>query len=236
MRRFAIIFALLAAPLGAQPARPLDSDSRLETVEWREGAVIPMRTTLGGALTVIFAPGEIVQSVVVGDSQAVQVLVAPQADSLVLRTQQAPRNDLVDVRTHLRSYRFRLLVGPANDVVYAVRFSIASAGPSGLSAPAGDAPLAMPPEATNRYSLKGLASLRPLQVSDDGLRTYIEWAPDQTLPAVFALNALGDEETVDSYMRNGLMVIDRVYPRLVFRIGKFKAQAERQVAKKRRLE
>lgn len=234
MRLLAAALFFVAMPLGAQGSRPLDSDARLETIEWRDGSVIPLRTTQGGALTIIFAPGEAVQAVVVGDSQAIQVLVAPQADSLLLRALRKPLNDGLEVRTQLRSYRFRVVVGPANDVAYAVRFSIASPDSAGSSGQTAAGPPAPPPEAVHGYALKGAASLRPTRVSDDGLRTYIEWAPDQTLPAVFALNVLGEEETVDAYMRDGLMVIDRVYSRLVFRVGKHKAQAERQLANKRR--
>ncbi|MFM5949334.1 MAG: TrbG/VirB9 family P-type conjugative transfer protein [Novosphingobium sp.] len=227
MKRFAFALVLTAAPLAAQPARPLDGDARIETIEWREGATIPLRTTAGGALTVVFAPGEAVQSVVVGDPQAVQVAVPPQADSLLLRAARAPLNDSIEVRTQLRSYRFRVVLGPANDVAYAVRFSVSAADPAAPGT-------ATPPAASNSYVLKGADALRPVRVSDDGQRTYIEWGADQALPAVFAVSPHGEEETVDAYMRGGIMVIDRVYSRLVFRVGKYKAQADRPVPGKRR--
>lgn len=228
MKRLVLALIVLAAPLAAQQARPLDSDARIETIEWRDGGVIPLRTTAGGALTVIFAPGEAVQSVVVGDPQAVQAAVPPQADSLLLRAARPPLNDSIEVRTQLRAYRFRVVLGPANDVAYAVRFSVPAdgAGPAAVSGP--------PPEANNSYAIKGEATLRPVRVSDDGQRTFIEWGADQALPAVFAVSPQGEEETVDAYMRGGIMVIDRVYSRLMFRVGKYKAQADRPVPGKRR--
>ena len=55
----------------------------------------------------------------------------------------------------------------------------------------------------------------------------IEYAPGQSLPAVFAIGPTGDEEVVDGYMRDGLFVIDRVHEELVFRIDKAKATARR---------
>jgi type IV secretion system protein VirB9 len=228
VKRFAPFLILLAAPLAAQQARPLESDARIETIVWRDGGVIPLRTTVGGALTVIFAPGEAVQSVVVGDPQAIQAAVPPQADSLLLRAARTPVNDSIDVRTQLRAYRFRMVLGPSNDVAYAVRFSVPADGaaPTAKSAP--------PPEANNSYVIKGESTLRPVRVSDDGQRTYIEWGADQALPAVFAVSPQGEEETVDAYMRGGVMVIDRVYSRLMFRVGKYKAQADRPVPGKRR--
>jgi type IV secretion system protein VirB9 len=227
MKALAAALLLFAVPAAATPARPLDFDMRVETLEWREGAVLSLRTTVGGSLTVIFAPGEAVQAVIVGDPSALEIQIPPQADSLVLRTLRRPFSDTITVRTQLRQYRFKVITGPANDVAYVVRLSIPA--PEGNAAPS---PVLPPPDAVNAYTLKGENSLRPVRVLDDGSRTYIEWGPDQALPAVFALSPLGEEETVDAHMRGGVMVIDRVYTRLIFRIGKFKAQAARLPAAK----
>jgi type IV secretory pathway VirB9-like protein len=79
------------------------------------------------------------------------------------------------------------------------------------------------------YRLSGEKALRPAQITDDGTHTYILWDEDQPLPAVFAVNALGDEEMVDGYMRDGIFTIDRVHATLVFRYGKKRAKAFRGV-------
>ena len=219
MRRLAVLGLAIATAAQGQPARPLEFDPRIETLEWHSGVDLPLRTTAGGSLVMIFGPGEVIQSVLVGDPSAIEVQVAPQADSLVVHAWRKPANASVAVHTKLRDYRFTVTVGPPNDVAYAVRF--------GLAAPAEAAPATVLPPlaASQQYALKGEASLRPRRVSDDGAKTYIEWQDDQALPAVFALNSLGEEETVDSYFRDGVMVIDRTYPRLIFRIGKRSAQA-----------
>jgi type IV secretory pathway VirB9-like protein len=78
-----------------------------------------------------------------------------------------------------------------------------------------------------RYRLSGERSLWPEQMSDDGEKTYLVWHPDRALPAVFAVNAYGDEEIVDGYMRGAVFTIDRVYDRLVFRIDRKAAKATR---------
>lgn len=79
------------------------------------------------------------------------------------------------------------------------------------------------------YRLKGAALLRPIRIGDDGVHTYIQWSEDQPIPAVFALDPRGVEQIVDGYMRGELFTIDRVYPHLVFRIDKDKAEARRNV-------
>ena len=80
-----------------------------------------------------------------------------------------------------------------------------------------------------RYRLSGTESLRPVAIGDDGQRTYIEWSADQQLPAVFALKAFGEEEMVDGYMRGQTYTIDRVIPRLIFRVNRTRAEARRIV-------
>lgn len=80
---------------------------------------------------------------------------------------------------------------------------------------------------TGRYKLSGAIELRPARISDDGTHTYITWASDQALPAVFAVTATGTEEMVDGYMRNDVFTIDRIHPQLVFRIDKKIARAKR---------
>ncbi len=82
-------------------------------------------------------------------------------------------------------------------------------------------------ETTGRYRLSGERALRPVQMSDDGVRTYIVWGPEQALPAVFAITSTGAEEIADGHMRDGVFTIDRVHPRLIFRIDKKAARAER---------
>jgi len=228
MRWLALSALALTAAAQGQVPHALDFDPRIETLAWRAGAELPLRTTAGGNLTMIFGPGEMVQSVVVGDPAAVEVSVAPQADSLTVHTLRAPLDASITVRTQLRDYRFKLTVGPANNVAYAVHFAFEAAAPEVPE------PVLPPSSTTQLYTLKGEASLRPRRVSDDGTKTYIEWQDDQALPAVFALNAQGEEETVDSYMRQGVLVIDRIYPRLVFRIGKRSALASRSEPAKSR--
>ena len=78
-----------------------------------------------------------------------------------------------------------------------------------------------------QYRVTGEKALRPESIRDDGVHTYLIWHPDQALPAVFAINASGDEEIVDGYMRDGVFTIDRVYAKLVFRIDRKTAKAER---------
>jgi type IV secretion system protein VirB9 len=84
------------------------------------------------------------------------------------------------------------------------------------------------PDVGASWKVRGHRSVRPVRISDDGLRTYLEWGAEQSLPAVFAIGTTGAEEVVDGYMRGGLFVIDRVHRQLVFRIDADRAVATRR--------
>lgn len=218
MKRALALMLVFCVPTSAAAAQMLESDPRVATVAYAVGNVVALRTAAGNSLSIIFAPGERIEGVEVGDPEAIDVALSGTTDSLVVRTLRAPANPALTVRTNLRQYSFNVQVGPANEAAYTVRFTY---GP--------DTPAATPaPRATiGSYQLSGTRVLRPTRISDDGVHTYLEWSDEQALPAVFALNSLGEEEMVDGYMRGGIFTIDRVNPVLVFRIGKKSAKAER---------
>jgi type IV secretion system protein VirB9 len=70
-------------------------------------------------------------------------------------------------------------------------------------------------------------------ISDDGLRTYIEWRAQQAIPAVFAIDERGDHRLVDGHVRDGLYVIDAVHRTLVFRLDRQTARASRNRTRSR---
>ena len=118
------------------------------------------------------------------------------------------------------SFRLRTI---APDAPFAVRFQYPDAQP------------AQPATADlRRYRLSGARALRPVAISDDGVRTSIEWKPDQTLPAVFAVDDQGQEVLLDGQMRDGRYVIDAVHDTLVFRLDRQTARAVRLRAGARR--
>lgn len=78
------------------------------------------------------------------------------------------------------------------------------------------------------YRLSGAAALRPSKIWDDGERTYILWARDVELPAVFTQGPDGREILAEGSMRGEQYVMDRVYSVLIFRIDRSIATARRR--------
>lgn len=82
----------------------------------------------------------------------------------------------------------------------------------------------------SRYSfawrLSGDRAVAPLQVFDDGKRTWLQFAPGQPVPAIFQQDATGDRPV--SYTVEGpYLVLTGVWPRLILRGGHLRSMAER---------
>lgn len=74
----------------------------------------------------------------------------------------------------------------------------------------------------SQYSLAegpGSADILPSLVFDDGRFTYLRFANNREVPAVFHVQGDGSETLVNARMQNDLLVVDRVSQHLVLRAG-----------------
>jgi type IV secretion system protein VirB9 len=223
MKRLIPALALLPSALAAQVMPlPDQANPRLQTIDWVEGREVVLTALPQTGLTVVLEPGEAIERVALGNDSAMSVQVSADRDSFLL----LPKGELQDVpllvQTDRRSYPFRVRTESGLMAAYLVRFTFAP--------PASAPEAASLPHATGEvwaYRLRGDQSVRPSAISDDGVRTTIEFSADQPLPAVFAIGSTGEEEVVNGYMRDDRFVIDRVHSELVFRIDKARATARR---------
>lgn len=224
-----LTFALVSSAAHAEVLpRPGLINPRIQTAQWQHGEQVLLTAMPGSGLTVILEPGELIEKVVVSDGAAWDVSVSSEQDSLLIVPRIEGVQGTMDITTDRREYRFGLRTDTGLTAAYLVRFDFD--GPPNQSAQyAAPPPL---PTFTSaelwHYRLKGDRQVRPQQVRDDGVRTTITYAPDQALPAVFAIGPSGQEEVVNGYMRDGVYIIDRVYDHLVFRIDRKKAKAIRE--------
>lgn len=225
MRHWMFLAALAAVPATAQimPA-PSREDPRLHEVRFAAGEPIRVLTPPGNDMTVMLEPGERIDDISIGNHAAYQITISDARDSFLLHTsmvifQNAPPPEVtVSIATDQRRYEFLLNSAPGNPPVHVLRFTY------DRSRKNNSGKVSAPPE---QYKLSGKRELRPTSIRSDGRKTFIQWAPDQSIPAVFGLDRLGREEMVDGYMRGGIFTIDRVHDRLVFRIDDSKAEAAR---------
>lgn len=226
MRYHVALFATaaLASPLSAQVyPMPSAENPRIQSVEWSGGEPIVLTALPETTLTTLLEPGETILRIALGGDQEWKVSVSAENDSFQVTPPAQPRTADLTVETTQRLYEFRLEVGRGLQAAYLVRFEREQQTLAASEAPAPEAPENL----DWSYRLRGDKSVRPLSVRDNGEKTVIEYAPEQALPAVFAIGPTDDEEVVDGYMRDGRFIIDRVHSELVFRIDKEKATARR---------
>jgi type IV secretion system protein VirB9 len=180
--------------------------------------VIPIQVAAGYQLMVEFAADERIESVAVGDSGAWQVTPNHSGDRIFIKPLQSGLATNLTVVTSARTYTFELNPG-APGAPYVLRFTYPGADAIAEADPPG--------AIEGRYRLSGARALRPSRISDDGVHTYIEWPRDRALPAVYSVDDRGEEAIVNGMMRDDLFVIDAVVRRLVFRIDRDVARAER---------
>ncbi|WP_298465980.1 TrbG/VirB9 family P-type conjugative transfer protein [uncultured Erythrobacter sp.] len=214
-----------AAPAAAQIVPTPSAESpRIQSVVWKAGETIALTALPETALTVMLEPSETIQRAVLNGNQLWNITISPEDNSLQVKPMVNAAPATLNVETTTRQYQFSLEAGQSLMAAYLVRLEFAGSQSSPPSTPAATETIA---DLNWSYRLRGDKSVRPLSIRDNGEKTVIEYAPDQSLPAVFAIGATGDEEVVDGYMRGGQFVIDRVHQRLVFRIDKEKATARR---------
>lgn len=189
-------------------------------------SVVPLQLAPGSQTSVHFAVDEIPTNYELGDTEAWRV-VAFDAPQLIVRSIRAAAPTSLRVTTNRRSYDFALnsVNDPALNSARTVRFTQAAvASASAPAAPARRSP--------TRYRLTGNRALHPAGIWDDGRQMFVEWRPEQELPAVFAVDGR-QEVLVNGHMRDGRYVIDLVYVSLVFRLGPDEARAQRSRERRR---
>lgn len=221
MRSAALPFLLFAFPVLAQ-VEPRASASDPKFLELNYSDIEPMRLTVarGGDLTVTLSREEHIQSVSTAEPSQFQITTGQSANELTIHAQAGATSSTLSVLTEARVYNFVLTPVPVTRAPYGISLTYLATTSAAEVAP---------PERARRgeYRLTGNRELRPVGITDDGQKTYIEWGHDQPLPAVFAIDRLGREEMVNGYMRDDLFTLDRVYSRLVFRIDRIEAHAIR---------
>ncbi len=225
MKRSLLTFLAIAAATAANAQvfpTPGRDTPRIQTAQWVAGQPIVLTALPSTTLTVMLEPRENIRRATLSGSRAWEVEVSAETNSFQVTPEIGAAPASLMVETDSRTYEFTLETGQGLMAAYLVRLE-SEPRPRDQDLSAQE----VIDDLTWSYRLRGDREVRPASVRDNGVKTVIEYAPGQPLPAVFAIGASGDEEVVDGYMRGDAYVIDRVHQELVFRIDREKATARR---------
>jgi len=198
---------LLAAPAGAVVPHPGPGDPRIFEVLYDPSEVVELHGVLGYQLSLEFDPGERIENVAIGDSLGWQVTPNRKANLLFIKPMSLRPDTNMTVVTNLRRYNFELSVkakAPAKSIPFSVRFTY---------------PPPPPVDRNHAYSFQGSDKNLPDRMFDDGLATYFTFRSQEDLPAIFAVEPDGQESVVNSHLKDGYIVIDRIARGFVLRRG-----------------
>ena len=221
------IVAIPSARADWMPA-PGRGDPKIRIAPYSRNRVYRLYGYVGYQIDIEFAPGERFKGLAAGDIEG----IAFKADGrhLFIKPRVAHLRTNLTVLTNHRSYEFDYSVSPKSpdsavrQVIYALRFSYPRrpvvAVRHARQRIAAD--LAHGPAVKRNfdYWYCGSPGLKPEQVWDNGVQTWIRFGAHQALPAIFVLGSDGSESLVNFSIRRGDVVVQRVVRRLVLRRGK----------------
>lgn len=219
-----VLFAslvLIASPVAAQTSpQPGNGDPRIQTVQYDPVQIIRLSVAPGLQTLIELAPGEIIQTIGVGDSAAWQVSPSKRGDIFFVKNMSANAATNMSVVTASRVYNFELV--PSNGYGDGGAYHIKIVYPAkSLDA------VTMSVAPSFEYRLSGAKTILPSSVIQEGPRTIIEWPEETPLPGIFTFEN-GSEALVNGEMQDGRFVIVGTPAKLIFRLDRQTAYATRR--------
>jgi type IV secretion system protein VirB9 len=229
MKRLVILTLFLCGPALAQ-VRPSasGSDPMHQMVAYADGQTVILEAAPGFQLTVEFDKGEQIRSAAAGDGASWQVSAPERSSQFFVRPNAGAAPTNLTVVTNRHSYYFLLVAAPQMTAANAmsVRFTYPQA--SVVAAQQNELPSK---KISGSYKVSGAGPIRPSLIWDDGEKTFLDWPEGVEAPAIFAIDSAGNESLVNCFHRDGRFVIDAVYSRLLFRLDRLTAKADRKAGK-----
>ncbi|WMS45227.1 TrbG/VirB9 family P-type conjugative transfer protein (plasmid) [Acuticoccus sp. MNP-M23] len=214
----ALIASMTAAQAEVKP-RPFPEDPRIRHYSYSEHQVYRLDVYMKFITAVQFAPGENVESVQVGDSASWQIVRLARGDVLSVKPLIENAFTNMTVYTDRRVYTFELRAkrGRVGDPNLSYRISFRYPAEEAEQQRVRQARAALPKDLN--YFAAGSPGLMPMQVYDDGQKTYFRFPANAPRPAVFAADANGRESIVNTSQTSDGFIVGRVSARWTLRLG-----------------
>lgn len=242
MKRLLLI-ALLVPILALAEVTPKkgDYDPRVRVVDYNPLNVVKLATFYGVSTHVQFGNGETIMDVAVGDDQAWKVV--PRGNHLFIKPQATQADTNVTVVTDKRTYQFALVVQPrpmkdstawANpNLIFSLTFRYPDeeaakaavnakkeAVKSRLGEIKGKLSDAKKEGQNFDYWVAGSEEISPTAARDDGRFIYLTFSNNRDMPAVYSVDAKGNEALINTNVIDGnTIVIQRLVAHLMLRKG-----------------
>ncbi len=213
-------------------------DPRVRVVDYNPANVVKLSTFYGVSTHVQFGEGETIKDVAAGDDQAWQIV--PRGSHLFIKPRATKADTNLTVITDKRVYEFAVFVEPRpiNDttawrnpnLIYALSFRYPEEAAVRQAAKERTADLKArlsndkikPGEDKKAsdnldYWVAGSPEISPTAARDDGRFTYLTFTNNRDMPAIYTVDAEGNEALVNTNVEGNTIIVHRVVPRLTLR-------------------
>jgi type IV secretion system protein VirB9 len=208
------------------PATNGEPDSRIRLATYSDSRVYRLVGYVGYQIDLEFETDESFVGLGAGDVEGLSF--ASQRNHLFLKPKAPKVSTNITVLTSRREYHFDYSASTDHpdplepDVTYVLRFSYprppATVDPAARIEGQLDKEIAERPRNLD-YWYCGMAALKPIAASDDGVHTRLRFGTHTELPAIFVRNDDGSESLLNFNVEAGDVVIHRVAHRFVLRRG-----------------
>jgi type IV secretion system protein VirB9 len=213
-------------------------DARVRVVDYNPADVVRLTTFYGVSTHVQFGAKEAINDVAVGDEQAWAIV--PRGNHLFIKPKAEKADTNMTVVTDKRVYHFALVVDPRNvkdasawrdaNLVFSLSFRHPDEEVDRLTAQAkvdaartqqadmkGRLSAAKRRDENRDYWVAGSPEVSPTGARDDGRFIYLTFSNNRDMPAVYAVDAEGNEALVNTNVEGNEIVVQRLVRQLTLR-------------------
>ena len=165
MNHFMIVlslaFGLSCAPVFAETQpRQSQHDTRVRQASYQDGQVYRIRTSLTHVTSIEFSPGEVIRSIIAGDTEGFLLDGVPGGQAFAIKPVTRGAHTNITVYTNQRSYYFNVIEA-TSPTFYVIRFSYQETTQAARQIIAREAP-------NHAYGVSERAEITPQEIWDDG--------------------------------------------------------------------
>lgn len=193
----------------------LQADNRLKMIHYKPNQIITLLAHDFVQTSIEFEKGEAILDVITGDSSAWQLERSSAASNILfVKPQVEYSHTNLKVISDKRQYEFELKTADDSDeIIYSVIFQYPKP-PKPFKA------LVSEKKYYNlNYCYHGDKQPLPIKVYDDGTFTYFQFKPNQSFPAIFAVDGNRKEKLVNFRINSELVVVEKVTGQWTLRDG-----------------
>lgn len=216
-----VALALAAAPASAETApRSVGADPRIKQYTYVKDTVYRLDVAMKIITSIEFAPGEAIDSVLMGDSESWQVIRLQSGNVLAVKPLIEGARTNMTVYTSQNTYTFELRAVPIPAGSSTLSYRIGFRYPERERAKVASHQVEQArPRDPNYYVAGAVTKFRPVAVYDDGRRTTFEFPRDAPRPAIFRVDEQGRESIINVRETETGAVVMGTSDRWTLRVG-----------------